>query len=1006
MDDKLNKENQGEKTVQTNTRPGFLTATDKQKKQEAAAQSLKNIDKSAESDDLPSGKQSGMASALNAENKTGLYKGNGKAALAKKATKGKFSLKKGGAGLAAAITILIIGGVAAFIQLFQPFDLIAQFKETFNSMHVSVNKRSDRFFRAQMETGRTKNPIKGSKLFGQDFKISDNQKAKLALQGIEYDDETFKDSNGKAIKVLKYKNDSGGMKVVGADDKAVKALNSLDLSKYSTGVDGVKFDAEAISFKNAYATNTKFFQGYNAGSMTWRGQVGNWFGKNTSKFLSNNKLSRNKFQDWKNKLAKEGKDADAKELMKKTIAEGSEKIDGGGIKNTDKNDGNPESKEESFESKEESFESLDRKDLNEDVIKTRLNAISGKFNKAANAGCAIIGAIGAINLLVQASEMLQILNLASSYFEIVDKTEYGLGDDAPINELASSLNEKKENTHEVIKGKATGKIVDGKIEGLYTEPEITKKTAMESEGIASLYSNTRANPKDSSVMSFNVMASSKKILGGLGEGTTSFKGCLVAQAGAAAVSAGVDTVAVLECVVGVIGSAVTYGTSLAACGPLAADIIISIASGIALATVLGALVSFVTPMVVNMLTRDLISELGGEDLGNALTFGANVYQSGAHRANGGALSTVEKYPEFAVAQSQVVAENAKYERESLSPFDITSSNTFMGSTLKQLASFAGADSLMSVVIASEASISSAVVSALPLVSAANIVETLPTIEEYEDVNPYLSSIGAIGDSYGNPYVTTDMSTIDLDPADVIDKIGKDNFEDEDSSDGNVVIKDDSNLAKYVKYCSNRSSPFGVADQNIAADFDDSDVETENSTFNNTANGAIGSVPVVGDVLEIIKDANQLANIGWISGESCVAGNTVNAGSSPDWEEAKYYQRFIEDQSLAESMGIIEQSAVATYLDKYYEENPLDNSYEGMLARYSGMTKDNVVALLDVIEYYDFIANYDASDRYAFGGSVMEEAETIKFDNENVLAGEFILQNQIVYADVRNRVFTV
>ena len=121
MDDKLNKENQGEKTVQTNTRPGFLTATDKQKKQEAAAQNLKDIDKSAESDDLSSDKQSGVTSALNAENKTGLYKGSGKTALVKKATKGKFSLKKGGAGLAAAITILIIGGAAAFIQLFQPF---------------------------------------------------------------------------------------------------------------------------------------------------------------------------------------------------------------------------------------------------------------------------------------------------------------------------------------------------------------------------------------------------------------------------------------------------------------------------------------------------------------------------------------------------------------------------------------------------------------------------------------------------------------------------------------------------------------------------------------------------------------------------------------------------------------------------------------------------------------------------------------------------------------------
>ena len=248
---------------------------------------------------------------------------------------------------------------------------------------------------------------------------------------------------------------------------------------------------------------------------------------------------------------------------------------------------------------------------------------------------------------------------------------------------------------------------------------------------------------------------------------------------------------------------------------------------------------------------------------------------------------------------------------------------------------------------------------------------------------------------------TDLSTMDEDPADVIDKVYNYGGIDESSDDENIIIKKDSDLAKYIRYCDDRNSPFGVADQSIA-----SEVGDFGTVDSNAGNGAIGAVPVVGDVIEIIDDAEQMNNVGYISGESCVAGNDVNAASSPNWNKTKYYQRFIEDQSLAESMGLIEKSAVTAYLEDYYKEHPLDNSREGILARYSGLDKETVVALLDVIEYYNFVANYDASDRYAFGEQPIETERKIQFDNENVLAGDVTLIDHIVYADVRNRVFVV
>ncbi len=640
--------------------------------------------------------------------------------------------------------------------------------------------------------------------------------------------------------------------------------------------------------------------------------------------------------------------------------------------------------------KTESSESerVNRTDMNASKIQSKLDELSGKFNTAANAGCAVVGLIGAVNLLVQASEMMQIMNLTTSYFEVIDKTEYGLGDDVPINDIANSLNEKKENTHEIISD-----------DGSTTTKVTSNKSAMESAGVAALYDGSTVDPDDPSVSSFNILASSKKILGGLGEDSSSFMGCAVAKIGAAGLSAIADGVEIAECVAGIAGAAATVGASaVAGCAPLVGKIVIQVGFAVALTETLEKVVELLTPTVTSAMTRNLISDLGGEDLGNALTSGANIYQGGTHRANGGSLASIEKYEEFAVEQQQVIAENAKYERESLSPFDITSGNTFLGTILTQLASFTSAKSLMTTVTAGKSSVSSSLIAMLPSAAAAKIAETLPdNIGEYEDINPYLASINAIGDSYGNPYSITDVSTMEEDPADVIDIVNNyGGLDSTETSDGNVVVNKDSELAKYIRYCNNRTSPFGVADQNIANEF-------STGTSNSIINGAIGAVPVIGDALEIIQDTEQLNNIGYISGESCVAGNS---SSTLRWDEGKYYQRFIEDQSLAESMGLIDKSAAVAYMEEYYEENPLDNSYEGILARYSGMTKDDVVALLDVMEYYNFIASYDASDRYAFGESAIEDDEAIEFDNENVLAGEYVLPNQIVYADVRNRVFTV
>ena len=71
--------------------------------------------------------------------------------------------------------------------------------------------------------------------------------------------------------------------------------------------------------------------------------------------------------------------------------------------------------------------------------------------------------------------------------------------------------------------------------------------------------------------------------------------------------------------------------------------------------------------------------------------------------------------------------------------------------------------------------------------------------------------------------------------------------------------------------------------------------------------------------------------------------------------------FFAYQRLLENMGLIEKSSVTAYLEEYYEKHPLDNSYEGVLARRSGLTKENVIALLNYAEDLVFLANYNSAN---------------------------------------------
>ena len=501
--------------------------------------------------------------------------------------------------------------------------------------------------------------------------------------------------------------------------------------------------------------------------------------------------------------------------------------------------------------------------------------------------------------------------------------------------------------------------------------------------------------------------------------SSAFKSCTIARISAAwanlAITVGTIVKDVAEC----------FGTGPGCLFVVLKDSFKKMAEEAAKAGLKSLLISiitnFATKKITDLFKRSVIQKAVGEDLGNVLVSGGNAYMGMNHRQNGGSVADKDSLVSYYQAQDRVIAENARYERESRSPFDITSKYTFMGSIAAQLVPLASSmTSITNAINGASGVIGSAISSLSPKSSAVSAgIRAQAVADATAKANPYLADLGGVGDAFGNPYIITDTKTLGNHPADIVNDVDalsqnssgeKKNLLDVDDPSAENVPKigKNSNLAKYIVYCGQRQSPFGMADQNIAAEIDKTDVDGGETKVGQGAaafaNGALSAVPVLGDTLDITSNQTKLDNMGWISGESCVTNNDANKYSdkSIGWGEAKKYQRFIEDQRLAEAEGLIEKSAVTEYLAEYYEEHPLDNSLEGVLARYSGYTKENVAYALNLMDVMNFVAEYDPTNLYPYPHQEQPEQQ-IEIDNQyDYYNNDMLAMHSVVYNDLRYR----
>jgi len=309
------------------------------------------------------------------------------------------------------------------------------------------------------------------------------------------------------------------------------------------------------------------------------------------------------------------------------------------------------------------------------------------------------------------------------------------------------------------------------------------------------------------------------------------------------------------------------------------------------------------------------------------------------------------------------AREAQLDREKRSPFDTSSPNTFLGSLLGRFSHISTASSLFAnlshLTSITKNSFGSFLNQSTAKVYAADGSENFVTDTDLAGVNyqkifsnestcESLTNIGAACDMYGAEVTATDISVEKISSSDpeyqrVISKNVRKNAQ------GYDEVIPNSLLANKIMFCDERDSPFGHYDSNITNAF-------------NISLGFANNIPIISDVVELVNAVSDMSPEaeGWGTGSFCVMGK-----SNPHWEEMKYLQHYIEQNrictqikcsSVTDSDGN-DKNPITAYKEAYYAKNPIDTSRPGILARISGITKDQAKTVLALLDYATYLANY-------------------------------------------------
>ncbi len=901
-----------------------------------------------------SGKEQLTESAESGLSGGGLFTGKGKDNNSKKGkAKGKLKTK-----IAGALIVAMLTGGGVFLgttnSMLGPA-IEALFTEQTDTQYASANRRSVRLMRYAVEGDEVikTNKWTGAKKYG---KMSKSFKKKLANNGI----------------------------TVEGSGKSAKLVFTQDVTDSNGKVTTVTKDVPADDFAKAINSDVDFREAFQTAR---RGRVATFFDDAATAVLKRLGISRNLFEKYKRTSDAEVNTKTFRETMTGEFDGGESSARQKGTNEyTEKNEaGEDVTKREPIDADESAKHSNTSVADAETKAKNMLDGVANKFTAVGSFTCTITRVMSMISVMVAANEIYQSINYFMGLTENVSKMKAGKGEESAINEVMNFLS--TSSTTETNKyskltitdtGGDTGTVSGGK--------NIVKQTGapLQSNGMQMILANADKSNEE------NQLFSLERLNNASSSPETESK-CNAADS---------------------VSAVVSISTTIATLGTAAiASTIWSFVKGAVTSVAISVALSFIVPTIAKALFTNAFETATGIPAGALFAKGGSAANTRLGRnASGQSLSSKEAAVAYNKMNQEVIALDAEIDRKTLSPFDITNKNTFLGSIAYSLlpvttsSNVTNLSSLLSVAGKSLGSLMSNGVSAAG--------EDTSYMTKF-GICTTLALIGAEGDNYCNPVTSTDISTIDMDPNDekyqeVIAAEMVDGSCDDEGNGCKISLTGD--LAKYISYCANRDSPFGVVDQNILGALTTSDGLA-------SFRGIVGAIPLVGDGLDLVDAAQNEVNMPWATGERC--GNTEK--NADFWNnQGRYYQRFIEDTRLLEQFGAFEggESALSVFNREYEEAHPVENeSYVAYMSRISGLLPENVETTLAFIEYFEYLNEYDPTERIAMTDhpSIVEtsdvviaratsESRLVETSPQTVQYILAIFQPKVVYTDIRNRNF--
>ena len=893
------------------------------------------------------------------------------------------------------ILLFVVAAMCVFagVQSLAPFGLVANGLDQFNNLRTSMNKRSTYFMRFSMDRTRNHPITKRAMIFGPErFKISNSQAKKLKKQNVHYID-----SDEFNCRFLVYEDaDTGKKYAVAANANEVEKLpKSADIDLDGSGNKTHIDFTDRVKLDDALIDSDNFSRSVDVGTRKVKGHIAGWFDDLSNKLHNRIGSSRNKLKDTP-------KDATDEDIKKRAKPGGSDQGMDETIKGTTDNDAEelvppPKSGEEDVPEAVGTGDDSIKKNASEAEINSalggRVKAVTAAVGRGVDIYCTVMKSYAMLATMVSGVMVANIINYITGFLEAVQKTQIG---DAGKNELSyymSGLSKKGKTTDK------DGKVVEGKENTSSLESPAWNQFF--ASGDLKVSSSDKVAEKFNRDEAFNIALSdgfggagsiinnlasgTYKIVSTIGNGIAAYRNCLTAQM----IQAGAD-----------IASSLVLAFFTLGVGAFIKDAVGKLFKQAVLGAIqMGIMQGLMAllPYLAQWMAKDLISNMAGEDAAYAINSGFNLYSGKQMQMSSGLPATEGKLMAHWHEQQEVIAKEGALERSLKSPFDPTSKYTFIGSIVNTMMPVANTfSSPLTTVSKTMNTVGSALAGLMPTARADGAIKFQTSLNKK---CPTLSSIGLVGDAYCNPYFVTDFSTMHEDPAEVFDKVAKeDNFNfdnvNDETHNGNPEIKQNSELGKWVVSCAVRDSQFGQVDSNVINAIA-SLVNTGNSTIDTVVSSGLQMIPIVGSVVDLSEAAKQQDNLEWASGENCMK------------EKYKYYSRYSEDQRMMESAGIIEKSAVSKLLEDYYKKNPIDNSYEGIIARYSGHTKEDVIATLDTVKFAEWLANYRPNE-YGPLEHMKEKKTDYNYESKQLIYShhENIVSKEIIYNDVRNRTFSV